>query len=108
MGMVVARPPVPIDEGFVPPTLNKDSNESCNQDHSGSNGRSAGDRDTFRPSSGKEPSYTFDGALKLSPRFFLLGEPGSGKTTSLRHATWRMISDSKARVPIFVRIAEWR
>jgi predicted NACHT family NTPase len=39
-------------------------------------------------------------------RWVLLGDPGSGKTTVLRHAALKLLDDPDGRLPIYLTVAE--
>ncbi|UCC32222.1 MAG: NACHT domain-containing protein, partial [Phycisphaerales bacterium] len=109
MGVVSAGEQMPLDRGYVPVmvrerdehTAQRRSVETCSR--------------PTRPRRKRLPSFSLDTALTRFRRFFLLGEPGAGKTTALRYLARKHAMPGKSQpphvdgqwVPIFVRLAEW-
>ncbi|MCH7591655.1 MAG: NACHT domain-containing protein [Planctomycetes bacterium] len=99
LGIISTGDPISLDDGFVPLNLRvlHDGKDDDNCEH--------------RPHR-KPESYSIEDVLARSTRFFLLGDPGSGKTTILRYVARHHIAQSTGTredklIPIFVRLAEW-
>ena len=114
LGVVTLEQPVPVDKGFASlkveawrPEENEDRDERCRK----MEGRLRIDREPKTMMDG----LTIGGALQRCKRFFLLGDPGTGKTTASRHiarsyAQRRQAKNgypNKAVTPILVRLADW-
>lgn len=113
LGIINPRKPVPIDQGFAPIIVNKIQIDKNNCNKVGRNGTLHTHPDfSHNRLPEKHKDVPFEKAIEFSPRFFLTGEPGSGKTTTLRHFAWKLASaqnsETQARtIPIVVRLAQW-
>lgn len=112
LGIVSGRKPVPIADGFAPLSLEEQS-----ADHDAPRfGKRGGDASSVTGSPSHDPrtrkpsKYKLQAAMKRSRRFFLLGEPGAGKTTALRYLAWTNASGNNSDnplIPILVCLAQW-
>ena len=111
LGVISVEEPVPMDQGFVPLTLERyPLNEGCDELEHKSSG-SAGIEDLKV----ERKQLTLGGALERYKRFFVLGDPGTGKTTVLRHIARAYARrqqgeqgyPDRALTPILVRLADW-
>ncbi|MCH7993529.1 MAG: NACHT domain-containing protein [Planctomycetes bacterium] len=108
LGFVVRDDAIPIDRVFMPPRVNRPREENC------TDSAPDGHRSNGKPSQKRRP-LPLPIALRESHRLFLLGEPGAGKTTTLRYLAWMYASSESANsdypsdvsVPVFVRLADW-
>ncbi len=109
MGVVSAGEPMLLDRGYVPITVRERDKHLAERKSVETCGRPA-----TLPRN-RLPSFLLETALLRSRRFFLLGEPGAGKTTSLRYLARKHAMPAKSHppdvdrqwLPILVRLAEW-
>lgn len=113
LGILSAQASVPIDQGFIPLRVREDKSDVCDRDEFKRDGNGRNRRE-FPPVGAleKPQDCTLEDAVKRASRLFLLGEPGSGKTTVLRQLTWALARDEgedsqDTAVPVFVRLAQW-
>lgn len=109
MGIVVTRDPIPIDRVFAEVSLReRQCEEYCGQ-------RAEEEADPTPATRRKPTALSLAGVLARSRKLFLLGEPGAGKTTILRHLafTYASLGDqhgaypAKPSIPVLVRLAYW-
>jgi len=108
LGFVVRDDAIPINSVFMPPRVHRPREANCT------------DSSPDLPRSNDKPpekrrSLRLPIALRESRRLFLLGDPGAGKTTTLRYLAWTYAESknpnseypSDVSVPVFVRLADW-
>jgi len=107
LGIVSVGSPMPLDTGYIPLDVRKRTEDGDRPaDH--------GEASRLAPSA-EATTLSLGNALERSQRFFLLGEPGSGKTTALRHIARAYALENQGDhsypdrplIPILVRLAEW-
>ena len=109
LGLVHTGEPLPMDRGFVQIVVKQrpDDHEDCT--------RRDGEADAARATSRAAQPVTLAKALARSRRAYLLGDPGCGKTTALRHIARTYALKRQAQtpyppgdhVPVLVRLADW-
>ena len=108
LGLVSTGDPMPMDRGFVPVSVRQQAHEE----------QCAGGEETVatdRAASRKAQAVALAKALARSRRAYLLGDPGCGKTTALRHIARAYALKRQAEfpypagdhVPVFVALADW-
>ncbi len=99
LGIVSQGAPMPMDRGFVPLSV---------QDRRVDEPRADDQRQRRKP-------FLLSSVLARSQCAALIGRPGSGKTTALRHAAWAYSKGCHADhsypaerlIPVFVRLGMW-
>jgi len=107
LGIVFIDEPMPMEQGFASLNVREKIGKKCNIDQGDEEGRDS--------HVSKQPkSFTLASALQRSHRFFLLGNPGDGKTTALRYITLNYATNNQSRrsypsdplIPVFVHLAD--
>jgi len=109
LGIIAGADPMPMDRGYAPMHVREwREDRRCAHGDEGPPGRGA-------PGPREPNALAMASALVRSRRLFLLGDPGCGKTTALRHlariyAAGRQEEASyppESLIPVFVRLADW-
>ncbi|MHC4697903.1 MAG: HEAT repeat domain-containing protein [Planctomycetota bacterium] len=103
LGIVSTDRPVPMDRGFAPLRVRMHNIRGSDRVPDG------------QSSSTALRAFKMEQALTRSKPFFLLGDPGTGKTTTLRHLAYTYASGGKGAhsypaepwIPIYLRLADW-
>jgi predicted nucleotidyltransferase/transcriptional regulator with XRE-family HTH domain len=110
LGIVDPTEPILLDDGFAPLRVRAQEARPSDADPLGC----ARPRSSTRPRSKSNP-VLLSAAMTQSTHMFLLGGPGAGKTTALRHVARAYALGNasehgypnKQLLPVFVRMAEW-
>ena len=108
LGVVATAEPVPMDRGFAPLRVRERPERDRQADPI------LYGEDTTRALSRPRP-FSLGAALARAHRLFMLGDPGAGKTTALRHLARTYASGRQKDagypedplIPVYVRLADW-
>ncbi len=108
LGIVSTDRPIPMDRGFAPLKVREVREDPSSFER-------VADEHSSRQGPKRQAPRTIGQALELSQRFFLLADPGAGKTTTLRHLAHTLASGEQRDPsypadpchPIYVRLADW-
>ncbi|MCH7704200.1 MAG: helix-turn-helix domain-containing protein [Planctomycetes bacterium] len=116
LGIVRTDRPMPLEDGFVPIGLEL-SRSAMTRDETDRTGQCS---DMALPhmlpaETGLPIGVPLPVALQRSKRLFLLGDPGTGKTTILRYTARCLAADRNADefkslagfIPVYIRLGEW-
>lgn len=109
LGLIDVGSSLTMDRGFIPVKVSepRDAPDACDD-------QATGPRDLLT-TRGNEPGMSVGEAMLAHRCMFLLGDPGSGKTTALRHMAraYALKQPDQAGypdellVPLLVRLADW-